>query len=233
VLIDLESREHRIWSQNGEDGVLEAIFRAIGVSNRFFVEFGSSDTMECNCRHLLDRGWNGLFMDRNSAHPMVRREHVAAENINGLLAKYGVPLVFDVLSIDIDGNDYWVWKAITCQPRVVVIEYNSHVAWDMRKTIVYEPWFQWNGGDYFGASLRAMKELGDDKGYVLVYCERTGTNAFFIHRDALPPSFVAPPLESVYRPPNYANQGRRHPPDPLCRAMIDPVAHQLPAMPPA
>jgi hypothetical protein len=104
ALTHLEHREKRLHSQNGTDGVLAAIFETIGITNRYFVEFGCGDTSECNCRHLLVQGWRGLFMDRSSTHPVVRREHVTAENISDLLASYGVPRGFDLLSIDIDGN---------------------------------------------------------------------------------------------------------------------------------
>jgi hypothetical protein len=221
VLSELERHERKVYSQNGEDGVLEAIFAAIGTTNRYFVEFGCGDTMECNCRRLLEQGWRGLFMDRAGTPPLVQREHVSAENINGLLAKNEVPQVFDLLSIDIDGNDYWVWQAITWRPRVVVIEYNAHVAGD-RTAIAYDPAFEWTGTDYFGASLRALAELAEEKGYRLVYCERCGVDAFFIAADALPPGFAPAAVETLYRPPNYGNQGRRHPPDPT-RAMIDPA----------
>jgi hypothetical protein len=134
-----------------------------------------------------------------------------------------VPQAFDLLSLDIDGNDYWVWQAINYQPRVVVIEYNAHFPPNQRRSIVYDPAFRWNGSDYFGASLLAMKELGEKKGFVLVHCERTGANAFFVAKSALPPGFAPRPIEAIYRPPNYLNRGLRWPRDPA-RVMIDPLA---------
>ncbi|HEY2413215.1 MAG TPA: hypothetical protein VGI40_13275 [Pirellulaceae bacterium] len=225
TLQNLEQHEGRAYSQNGEDGVIAAIFKAIGATNRYFVEFGCEQATMCNTAYLLDQGWQGLLMDdagvSGNPQAVVHKEFITAENINGLFAKYGVPQTFDLLSIDIDGNDYWVWKAIEYQPRVVVIEYNAHVPPDERRTILYDPHFVWNGTDYFGASLLALKELGEQKGYTLVYCERTGTNAFFVATGALPPSFSPKPVETIYRPPNYINRGLRWRKDPE-RMMIDP-----------
>jgi hypothetical protein len=219
-LNDLERLERRVYSQNGEDGVLEAIFAAVGVTNRYFVEFGCGDATECNTAYLLEQGWQGLLMDpagvSRNMRATVRQEVVTAGNIDSLLRKYGVPEEFDLLSIDIDGNDYWVWGAITHRPRVVVIEYNAAVPPGERKVIAYDPAFQWNGSDYFGASLRALAELGGRKGFTLVYCESRGVNAFFVETRLLPPSFVPRPLEAVYRPPQY----NRYPPDD--RSLADP-----------
>lgn len=230
ALDDLERFERKVYSQNGEDGVLEAIFAAVGVTDRFFVEFGCEDATQCNTAYLLEQGWQGLLMDPagTSRNPMatVRQEFVTAENINSLFRKYGVPDEFDLLSLDIDGNDFWVWQAITHRPRVVVIEYNAHVPPGERKSIAYDPSFRWSGTDYFGASLRALKELGEQKGYSLVYCDSHGVNAFFIADHALPPSFVPRPLEEVYRPPNFDGLGHRHPPD-GSRIMIDPAPGDL------
>jgi hypothetical protein len=232
TLQNLEQHEGRAYSQNGEDGVIAAIFKAIGVTNRFFVEFGCEQATMCNTAYLLDQGWQGLLMDgagiSGNPRAVVRKEFITAENINGLFAKYGVPQTFDLLSIDIDGNDYWVWKAIEYRPRVIVIEYNAHVPSSERRTIPYDPRFVWNGTDYFGASLLALKELGEQKGYTLVYCERTGTNAFFVATGELPPAFSPKSIESIYRPPNYINRGLRWRKDPD-RMMIDPREPPPPA----
>lgn len=124
TLCDFESRT---YSQNGEDGVIARLFEVLGATNRFFVEFGTGpDGRERNTRLLEEQGWQGLLMDRSAAerNPGIRREFISAENINELFAKYGVPEEFDLLSIDVDGNDYWIWKALrdVYRPRVVVIE---------------------------------------------------------------------------------------------------------------
>lgn len=219
MLNKLEQRERKVYSQNGEDGVIEAIFEAIGTTNRYFVEFGCGDATECNTAYLLENGWQGLLMDNSgqcrNPRATIRQEVITAENINPLFRKYGVPDEFDLLSIDIDGNDYWVWQQINYHPRVVVIEYNAHCSALDRKTIAYDPNFRWSGTDYFGASLAALEEQGREKGYTLVYCEKTGVNAFFVSTRLLPPSFVPSPLQTIYRPPNYGNLGLRHAPDAL------------------
>jgi hypothetical protein len=221
----LQGSERKVFSQNGEDGVIEAIFATIGVTDRFFVEFGCEVAIECNSAHLLELGWRGLFMDGMgvSCNPkaVVHQEFVTAENVSALFRKYDVPNVFDLLSIDIDGNDYWVWKALAVRPRVLVIEYNAHVPPQESKVITYDPQFHWTGSDYFGASLRALKELGDRKGYTLVYCEQTGVNAFFVATEVLPSSFVPQSIEAIYRPPNFFHSGFGHPADQQ-RAMVDP-----------
>lgn len=219
----LAKAEERISSQNGEDGVLDAIFEMIGTTNRYFVEFGCEDATQCNAAYLLRSGWRGLFMDGAgiSGNPLatVHEEFVTAENVNALFAKYDVPNAFDLLSIDVDGNDYHIWNALTFRPRVVVIEYNAHVGPAQALVMPYNPAFVWDGTDYFGASLRAMRDLGTAKGYELVYCESSGVNAFFVARECLAPGFEGPPIEAVYRAPNYAGQGIRHPPDPAGRQL--------------
>jgi hypothetical protein len=224
---NLEAREKRICSQNGEDGVIEAIFAEIGCTNRFFVEFGCQDGTECNTANLLNQGWTGLLMDSHgvSKDPRIaiRHEFVTAANVDSLFRKYRVPRSFDLLSIDIDGNDFWVWRKIEHRPRVVVIEYNANVPAHLRRTIRYDPNFQWSGTDYFGASLLALKELGQRKSYTLVHCERAGVNAFFIADEDLPGGYVPRSIEAIYRPANYFYEGRGFRPD-KTQTMIDPFA---------
>ena len=205
-LANLERYESQTYSQNGEDGVIARIFEIIGMTNKFFVEFGTgADGKERNTRLLQEQGWRGLLMDACAAdnHPHVRKESITADNINDLFVKYDVPDVFDLLSIDIDGNDYWVWQAIDdrYRPRVLCMEYNASVPPNESKTIAYDPDFQWRGTDYFGASLLALAQLSKRKGYSLVFCERTGVNAFFIRDDCAPE--IAKTLDTIYRPCNY------------------------------
>ena len=136
-----------------------------------------------------------------------------------MFRKYDVPADFDLLSLDIDGNDFWVWQKIAARPRIVVIEYNSTIPVDQRLSIAYEPTFAWSGTDYSGASLRALQELGQRKGYTLIYCERPGVNAFFVANELLPERFQPPPIEEIYRLPNAGYWGIRSPRDPH-RTMI-------------
>lgn len=197
----MKFHERRIFSQAGQDGVLEHIFTTIGTTNKFFVEFGTSDGYDIsNTAHLrLNCGWTGLLMDKCPSSSLVQKEFITAESIKGLLAQYGVPTSFDYLSIDIDGNDYWVWQAIKHRPRVVSIEFNSNFRWDESFTIAYNPDHVWDGTSYFGASLRALWRLGRDKGYYLVHIVEN-LDAFFVREDCLASLIHRTPEELLPQP---------------------------------
>jgi hypothetical protein len=141
-LTPLTRWELRVFSQNGEDGVLAEIFRRIGSGGRYFVEFGIESGREGNSVYLADvDGWSGLFIEadpqmfdelqgkyRATDRVRTARSLVTPDNIERLLTEAGVPEEPDLLSIDIDGQDYWIWEAICAfRPRVVVIEYNSRL----------------------------------------------------------------------------------------------------------
>ena len=179
-MVNFGSCEKKVWSQNGEDGVIAAIFALICTTSKFYVEFGASG--ENNTALLREQGWNGVWMDQGDCPP-AHKEFITAENINDLLAKYQVPVEFDILSIDIDGNDYWVWKAIKHRPRVVVIEFNGYLDPAVPLTIKYNPNHQWNHDSYFGASVAALQKLGKEKGYKLAYVDFNLVNLFFIRED--------------------------------------------------
>lgn len=245
---DINLHEKKIYSQNGEDGIIDFIFSKIGTTNKFCVEFGVGNGFECNTVFLLEKkGWKGLMMDYGADQEIqwgnvikkvwsnrkmglaynirkdirflkkmlnytkraqrfqrdVKIEKVTAENIQDLFRKYNVPKNFDLLSIDIDYNDYWVWKSITdYSPRVVVIEYNSSIPPTESKVVPYDPDAQWDGTNYFGASLLALKNLGLTKGYTLIGCESRGVNAFFCKSD-LVKGFTIKGIQELYRPPKY------------------------------
>jgi hypothetical protein len=168
------------------------------------VEFGAWDGLHfSNTANLrLHHGWSGLLMEGSDRADgqLVRRERVTAENVNALFDRYGVPQRFDLLSIDIDGNDYWVWKAISGHcARVAVIEYNAHFALETAKTMPYDPAHEWDKTGYHGASLAALRKLGRELGYSLVYTNAYGANAFFVLRSELPADHVDLPLEALSR----------------------------------
>jgi hypothetical protein len=201
MLSDLKRFERSVYSQGGEDGVLERIFECIGTTNRYFVEFGAKDGLELsNTAHLrLDRGWSGLLMEAHApVAEEVVQEFVTAENINQLFAHYEVAESFDLLSIDIDGNDYWVWKALDrFRPRVVVMEYNIYFRLDDPRTVPYEAHREWDDTGYHGASLAALRKLGVSKGYSLVHTESWMPNAFFVSSELLPERFRDVPISEV------------------------------------
>lgn len=211
----------KLYSQCDEDGILQEIFRRIGTGNRVFVEFGVETGIECNTVKLLIEGWRGLWIDGTPDNVAAIEKHfdafmcdgrlraiqsfITAENINSLIEKGGITGDIDLLSIDIDRNDYWVWQAIeVVKPRVVVIEYNASLRPPMSAAVPYEPMQVWTGSNYFGASLEALVRLGRKKGYRLVGCSFSGANAFFVHDAFAGDHFVDPPTaEEHYEPPRY------------------------------
>jgi len=217
----LERSGWRACSQNDEDGILNEIFRRIGAPHRSFVEFGCGDCLENNTAYLLSQGWRGLWMDADDsnasnahmgfgyllAHGLLqfKQTMVTAENIDGLIAAAKLGPEIDLLSIDIDGNDQYVWQAIRCtSARVVVIEYNAKFRPPHPFTVTYDPGFFWDGSDRMGSSLAVMTEVGASLGYQLVGCNITGSNAFFVRRDLAGDLFAAPATaEHLYQPPRY------------------------------
>lgn len=189
---DLHSHRARHFSQNGEDGVIERLFELLGTTNRRYVEIGAGDGSECNTRWLREqRGWGGVMIDCAHGDPSIglQQEFVTAENVNEMLAKHGVPEEPDLLSIDIDGQDYWVWQAVSprWKPRVVVIEYNAGVPHDLPVTIPYDPNYRWCGQPNVGQSLLALQKLSEKKGYSLLYA--SAPNAFLARTSILPAGY--------------------------------------------
>jgi FkbM family methyltransferase len=224
---DLTRFEFKLFSQNGEDGVLAEIFRRIGTGGRFFVEIGA-DLWESNALALADvLGWSGVFIEANPEKAEAFRYKYAGvtgitavegivtpDSINTLLASANVPVDVDLLSIDIDGNDFWVWAALErCQPRVVVIEYNAHLKSEAQLVQPYSNEGVYEYTNYFGASIGALLALGERIGYRLVHTESHGVNAFFVRTDLLP-YFSDLRLDAVpLRKPNYDGRGQSHPVD--------------------
>jgi hypothetical protein len=211
----------KLYAQNDEDGIIQEIFRRIGPTNRTFIEFGVGTGVECNTAKLLVEGWRGLWIEadplragsirRNFQLPLDERRLtllenlVAAENVNGLLAQGGMDGEIDLLGIDIDYNDYWVWKAVTAvRPRVVVIEYNASLRPPLSLTVPYDPHGRWDGSNFYGASLNALVRLGAEKRYRIVGCSIAGVNAFFVREDLCGSKFLEPATaEEHYEPPRH------------------------------
>jgi hypothetical protein len=197
--------EFQVFSQWGEDGIIQWLVRHVPIEHQLFVEFGVQDYRESNTRFLLvNNGWAGLVMDGSAEN--VRRiredgiywrhnlkaqaEFVTRENINELLTGNGVQGSIGLLSIDIDGNDYWVWEAITVvEPAIVVVEYNARFGPRRAVTVPYRADFVRSRAHYsmiyYGASLTALWALGRRKGSALVGCNSAGNNAFFVRHDLL------------------------------------------------
>lgn len=218
-ICDLWRHEWAFYSQNGEDGVLQSIFANIGARHREYVEFGTEDGRECNTRYLREAyNWTGLLMDGGHANAAINlhREFITAENVNALFGKHGVSRHFDLLSVDVDFNDYWILDALDLAqfaPRVIVCEYNSHVPATEARAVQYNATRGWDSRtDYFGVSMRALEVWGTRHNYSLVYCESHGVNCFLVHNDALGANVSALlPSADVFVPPNFFGNGWSYP----------------------
>ena len=195
----------KIYSQNEEDGIILYILKHIGIRTKKFIEIGSESGTECNTTNLLKYfDWSGMQIESdkglyNNAKIQLKKNlrekiknvklvnsFVTKKNINKIIKKNFKKEV-DLLSIDIDGNDFWIWKEINCiKPRLVVVEYNSFFGPTLSCTIPYNPKFIWdhkNKRSYYGASLKALEKLGRQKKYTLVGVDGNGVNAFFVRND--------------------------------------------------
>ncbi|MDR2343439.1 MAG: hypothetical protein LBD86_02760 [Spirochaetaceae bacterium] len=211
-----------MYSQNDEDGIIEEIFKRIGTTNKKFVEFGIQNGLESNCHFLLHKGWSGLWIEGSkkyadetrvlfkkvleSGRLTVVNAFITAENINRLIDEAGnITGEIDLLSIDIDGNDYWVWEAInSVKPRVVAIEYNAKFPPGHEWIMAYDEHHVWSGDDEHGASLKALELLGERLGFQLVGTNFNGVNAFFVRKELVKDSFPQPATaENLYNPVRY------------------------------
>lgn len=199
-----QSVDLKVYSQFGEDGRLLDLFSRVGVTTRTFIEIGVGDGRECNTANLaLTFGWSGVMIDGSQRNIDLAQRHyrrlpgarvklvkafVTAENVNDIVAAHESCAEIDLLSVDIDGMDYWIWDAFRAvSPRVVVVEYNAGVGVSSDAVTPYRPDFDRFKADpcglQYGASLAALTRLGQDKGYVLAGCS-AGLNAFFVRADA-------------------------------------------------
>jgi len=203
VYENLHDAEFKVFSQFGDDGILQYLIGRTRPTVNKFIEFGASDYTESNTRFLLSNdNWSGLIIDSDPANIafvrsrpefwrydlQVLAEYVDRNNINGLFERAGVTGEIGLLSIDIDGNDYWVWEAIhVVNPVIVTIEYNSLFGPEYAITIPYNPAFFRTEAHYsnlfWGASIGALCSLAEQKGYAFVGCNSAGNNAHFVRKD--------------------------------------------------
>lgn len=203
----LRDAEFKVFSQFGDDGIIQYLIHVIGIptEKRIFIEFGVENYEEANTRFLLmNDNWRGLIMDgsadniRHVQQTSLYWKHdltaVAAfidrDNVNSLFREHGFTGEIGLLSIDIDGNDYWVWERIAViNPIIVIIEYNSVFGWQHAVTIPYDPAFRRTQAHYsnlyWGCSLQALCLLGEQKGYTFLGCNSAGNNAYFVRKDRL------------------------------------------------
>ncbi|MBL9081548.1 MAG: hypothetical protein JNK76_07065 [Planctomycetales bacterium] len=222
-LPDLEDVEFRAYSQNGEDGLLLFLFTLIGTTNKRCVEICAGNGVECNTANLIiNHGWDGLLFDGNGANvragrkfyatcpdtfalpPKFVKAWITTESVNQLIREHGFAGEVDLLSLDLDGNDYWIWEALDCvDPRAVILEYQN--AWGPEQCVTqrYNPRFVWNGEleAHVGASLPAFVKLARRKGYRLVGCQRYEFNAIFLRNGVGEELFPEIPVEACFRRP--------------------------------
>ena len=223
-----DQAQFRAYSQNGEDGILLLLFAVIGTSNKKVVEICAGDGVECNAANLIvNHGWHGLLVDGDaenlalgnkfySEHPNTRilgapvfkQAWVTAANVNRIVHEAGFAGDIDLLSLDIDGNDYWILSALTeIRPRAVVLEYQTAWGPDHSVTQRYEEDFHINqvapnrSLPRCGASLAAFNKLLKGRGYRLVGKERNCFNAFFLRDDVGLDHFPEIPLDECFDHP--------------------------------
>ncbi len=217
----LEPYGFKVYSQNDEDGIIEEIFRRLGIEKGMFLEIGVENGLECNTLYLIHKGWRGYWIEGNSS----QRDSII-NKFESLINKKRLGVVFslvypenfshiydkltfdedgpDFVSIDIDGNDIHLLESMPCRPKVICIEYNAKFRPNISKRPVYNTNNFWRGGDYMGSSLLAITEAADGIGYQLVATNITGANAFYVRKDLagnlFSESFASTDL---YNPPRY------------------------------
>lgn len=201
----LEEVEFQVFSQFGEDGIIQWLIQNVELKERTFVEFGVEDYSEANTRFLLmNNNWTGLVIDgseknikRLKESPLFWKydliavsEFITKDNINIIITEAGFCGDIALLSVDIDGNDYWVLNAITCvQPRILVCEYNNIFGGDEKVTIPYDEGFvrtkKHYSNLYWGASIGAFCDWAEKNNYYYMGSNSAGNNAFFVRKDCI------------------------------------------------
>ncbi len=202
---NIHDNEVKVFSQWGEDGIIQFLISKVPIERAIFVEFGIGSYSECNTRFLLkNNNWSGLVIDGSSTYiqrlkrdPLCWQYNLQCEcafirkdNINQIISGNNITGDIGILSIDIDGNDYWIWQVIDCiQPRIVICEYNSLFGDKRSVSTLYDDQFDINkihfSGLYWGASIGAFNYLAQQKGYSLVGSNTAGNNIFFVRNDVV------------------------------------------------
>jgi hypothetical protein len=221
---DLKNFEFSVFSQFGDDGIIQWLINHLDIPNHTFIEFGVEDYKESNTRFLMmNNNWSGLVIDGNSKNiERLKSQYyywkydlnaqsifITRDNINSLIEEQNFANDVGLLHIDLDGNDYYIWKAITTiNPIIVIIEYNSLFGINRPISIVYDDEFVRNKAHIsnllWGASLLSLHHLAIQKGYSFIGCNSAGNNAYFIRNDKLNDNFKAVSLaegfvDSKYR----------------------------------
>lgn len=221
-LPSLDEVGFKSFSQFDEDGILLYIFSLVGTTNKRVVEICAGDGMECMSTNLiLNHGWDALLFDGDYKNvkkgnsffanmpqvfvhpPKFFQAWITKENVNDLISKNGFSGEIDLLSLDIDGNDYHIMESIqSVSPRVIVCETHNVIPPSLAYSIPYIPNFDYKDGSFHpefrSVSLKAMQKLLREKGYRLIGSHRYGFNVFFLRNDVGQDYFPEVSVESVW-----------------------------------
>nr|WHW29455.1 hypothetical protein [uncultured bacterium] len=201
----LWQHEFKVFSQWGEDGIIQYLVNNLAIKNRTFIEFGVEDFSESNCRFLMMKDqWHGYVIDGSPTNikrlrasyyfwqsPLnCKASFITRENVEALLDESGFEQELGILSVDIDGVDYHVLEALASwRPAILIVEYNDAFGWERPVSVPYDPAFvrrqKHFSSQYWGANLPAFLYLADQRGYALVGTNSVGSNAFFVRRELL------------------------------------------------
>lgn len=200
---NIQDYEFKVFSQNGEDGIIQFLIQNIEIKNKIFVEFGVETYKEANTKFLLlNNGWSGLIIDgdKDAMEKIASSDlhwkydlksignFITKDNINKIIKSAGIEGEIGLLSVDIDGNDYWVFENIDCvNPQILIMEYNSMFGDIHKISVPYDENFvrsqKHYSNLYYGASIAALCDIANKKGYDLVGSNSFGNNLFFIRHD--------------------------------------------------
>lgn len=237
----LRQYEKSIYSQNGQDGINEQIFKLLNIplDKATFFEIGTQDGSQCNTRYFREKyNWYGIMIDGGYRNPNINlfQHYVTAENICPILQQYKCPNYVNFLSLDIDYNTFYVLGSLLNHFSfdVIDVEYNASYKEDW--IVKYDPKGQWDGSNYFGASLISFHKLLEEKEYSLIYTESQGADAFFVKNNLIN-KLALPDInnpEKLHSPPVY-NKGKGHPSDifnrkgityQYAKKVFDPIANK-------
>lgn len=203
--VNIQDAEFSVFSQWGDDGIIQYLIHTIGITNKTFIEFGVENYREANTRFLLiNNNWKGLVIDGSDKNIQFIKndaiswnyslnavaKFITKENLNSLIENNGFNGEIGLLHIDVDGNDYWLWESLNIvNPEIVIMEYNSVFGNKSAISVPYKADFYVTNEHfsnlYFGASLKAMEHLAIQKGYTLVGSNSNGNNAYFVRNDKM------------------------------------------------
>lgn len=214
----LKDLEFSVFSQFGDDGIIQWLVNNLDIPNKTFIEFGVEDYSESNTRFLMmNDNWSGFVMDGSESNIAkltssyyywkyglnAKAIFIDKENINGLIQEQGFHKDLGLLHIDLDGNDYYIWEEIdVINPIIVIVEYNSIFGYERPISIPYDKNFYRTDAHYsnlyWGTSLCSLYDLAQDKGYSFIGCNSAGNNAYFIRNDKMNNEIKAVSLEDGF-----------------------------------